>query len=623
MSTLFHEPIEVGESNSPDTINDRLAALDSAIATLDEAFDDLITGSGTSDAETLAARTSINYKAGTPPSTLATTISYAATDIYNVKAYGAVGNGITNDRAAIQAAIDAAYNAGGGIVFLPRGTYYLDSSGGVCLTVKDYVTLRGAGAKSILDFHGSDGADCITMAGMINAGVENLRIQNLIAVSGHCAITSDANTQSMVVRNVIIRGNTITKAISNIVANGTTLTVTASNHGFATGDDVYVYGTGTTGNTTTLDVLWDSITVTDANTFTHSTSRTNSAATGVAQKTTWFDGIRIQGTDAIVDGCEITTGFYSAIRHGETANRAKVTRCTIRDGFRGIMFDEGTPGAAYNIVAHNHLDALKQAAGKIESTCAHNIVCDNTITNCSNLAYADATFEIVGPYSTFERNHMFFTSPISVSAIDTVTTPGHITIRDNVVEAHNGTVINIRTGMTFCEVVGNQINGGARGIQAVGSNIMIAGNRISNMVDYGIVIANITYFVVQNNTIINVTNLNGIRLTNACNYGTIMANIIVNVGTDGINQGNSGDPGSYVAFIGNVIADVGNAAGAGYSMSFSANAPKMAVVGNVAFDTPETSNIRGTSLSSAVLIGNATQKGVLVSGTTVTNTNNL
>ncbi|MCP2328763.1 polygalacturonase [Hamadaea flava] len=47
--------------------------------------------------------------------------AFAAT--YNVKNYGATGNGSTNDSAAIQKAIDAAAAAGGGIVQFPSGTY--------------------------------------------------------------------------------------------------------------------------------------------------------------------------------------------------------------------------------------------------------------------------------------------------------------------------------------------------------------------------------------------------------------------------------------------------------------------------------------------------------------------
>lgn len=50
--------------------------------------------------------------------------------IYNVKnpAYGAVGDGVTNDQTAIAAAHAAAVAAGGGIVFFPKGTYLITTA---------------------------------------------------------------------------------------------------------------------------------------------------------------------------------------------------------------------------------------------------------------------------------------------------------------------------------------------------------------------------------------------------------------------------------------------------------------------------------------------------------------
>jgi hypothetical protein len=63
---------------------------------------------------------------------------------YNVKdpAYGARGDGTTNDTAAIQAAINAAIAAGGGEVYFPAGTYVVSPT----LTVTSGVGVRLVGA---------------------------------------------------------------------------------------------------------------------------------------------------------------------------------------------------------------------------------------------------------------------------------------------------------------------------------------------------------------------------------------------------------------------------------------------------------------------------------------------
>ena len=61
--------------------------------------------------------------------------------VYNVKAWGATGNGTTDDTVAIQAALSAAGTAGGGIVLLPPGTYLVSQQ----LVLQNNVALRGSG----------------------------------------------------------------------------------------------------------------------------------------------------------------------------------------------------------------------------------------------------------------------------------------------------------------------------------------------------------------------------------------------------------------------------------------------------------------------------------------------
>jgi hypothetical protein len=56
-------------------------------------------------------------------STTARSLADRFADVVNVLDYGATGDGVTNDRTAINAAFTAIANAGGGTIFFPKGTY--------------------------------------------------------------------------------------------------------------------------------------------------------------------------------------------------------------------------------------------------------------------------------------------------------------------------------------------------------------------------------------------------------------------------------------------------------------------------------------------------------------------
>jgi parallel beta-helix repeat protein len=68
--------------------------------------------------------------------------------IYNVQDFGAKGDGITDDTAAIQAAVDAAHAAGGGSVYLPTGIYIVHGGATAtdgCIRIYDNTTVYGDG----------------------------------------------------------------------------------------------------------------------------------------------------------------------------------------------------------------------------------------------------------------------------------------------------------------------------------------------------------------------------------------------------------------------------------------------------------------------------------------------
>lgn len=88
--------------------------------------------------------------------------------IINVKSgqYGATGDGVTNDRTAIAAAITACTTSKG-TVYLPAGTYVMTS--GITLSGFTDCSIRGAGREAtVIDCSSVTGADCFTSGTTLN-----------------------------------------------------------------------------------------------------------------------------------------------------------------------------------------------------------------------------------------------------------------------------------------------------------------------------------------------------------------------------------------------------------------------------------------------------------------------
>jgi hypothetical protein len=97
--------------------------------------------------------------------------------VYNVKSpvYGAVGDGVVNDQAGIQAALAAAVAAGGGIVFFPKGTYLISTAMawdnrvammGVGQGVSIITTSSAANARMVTFTSGSAQASPVVISGL-------------------------------------------------------------------------------------------------------------------------------------------------------------------------------------------------------------------------------------------------------------------------------------------------------------------------------------------------------------------------------------------------------------------------------------------------------------------------
>jgi hypothetical protein len=110
----------------------------------------------------------------------------------NVKDFGAVGDGVTNDAAAFAAAIAAVASTGQSI-YVPAGTYVIGSA----LTSTGHLNMFGDGDKSILDFSGATIAgSCITVSGALT------QIQNISSASIYGLTVTFASAPSLAIDDV-------------------------------------------------------------------------------------------------------------------------------------------------------------------------------------------------------------------------------------------------------------------------------------------------------------------------------------------------------------------------------------------------------------------------------------
>lgn len=126
-------------------------------------------------------------------------------DCYNVKNYSATGDGVADDTAEIQAAIDALELAGGGALYFPPGTYKISST----LTFNasksrifgDFATIAPNMASSI----------CLNISGTGGAEITDILVEGLRFVTTSTASTSGSQQCIQVnhARRVVIRNNYI------------------------------------------------------------------------------------------------------------------------------------------------------------------------------------------------------------------------------------------------------------------------------------------------------------------------------------------------------------------------------------------------------------------------------
>lgn len=255
--------------------------------------------------------------------------------------YGAAGDGTTDDRPAIQAAIDAVNSAGGGLVWLPQGNYLINTP----LTMKSNVVLKGVGTGASRIICGTGTVNYAIYA----SGAELFAISDLTINPG--------NSTSTGIDGIYATGCSLFRMenleIINARDNGINLAGTSANGNI---NNCYFYECGNT-NASSNKNLAIAIEGTDSESPTTDINITNCTAKqcGYTPGGTTFGGggfLAGQYTDYInFSNCRTISCHYNGFRL--EGQRAKLTNCHVLDngGTYGFVFRGPTAeGANLSVV---------------------------------------------------------------------------------------------------------------------------------------------------------------------------------------------------------------------------------------------------------------------------------
>ena len=174
----------------------------------------------------------------------------------NVKddAYGAKGDGSTDDTVAIQAAITAV-SATGGIVFFPPGTYIVSNA----LTVNSYIVFAGAGDHATnISMSSVTNKDCFSGVDVSNVSFRDLTLTGPGSGSGkgiNFTRSSNPATAYIACSNLkILNWGSDGAAISNPIVSTFSRIITQTNGGY--GLNLYGVVSGASGTSCSLDACY-------------------------------------------------------------------------------------------------------------------------------------------------------------------------------------------------------------------------------------------------------------------------------------------------------------------------------------------------------------------------------
>ena len=156
--------------------------------------DDLVVTDDASVGGDLTVTGAISGNVTSTGSTTARSLATRFAEVVNVKDYGAVGDGVTDDTAAIQAAVDA-----GTVIYFPTGIYVVDPTTGV--EVKGGLTITGDGKCNSLLLSANTSAGSIIKrdfdTGGTNEYIKGVLVKDIGIVLNHVQPADPSNADQI------------------------------------------------------------------------------------------------------------------------------------------------------------------------------------------------------------------------------------------------------------------------------------------------------------------------------------------------------------------------------------------------------------------------------------------
>jgi parallel beta-helix repeat protein len=470
-----------------------------------------------------------------------------------VRHFGAVGDGVTSDRTAIQAALSAVGGAGGGVVYLPGGTYLVSTSLQMSL---DNVALIGAGVESEIKLANGSDTQVIVIAGdgvMCRDFAINGNRTNQTTAAAAIQIDNTAAVNSVELRGLRIKdvygqgirsGPTDTGyAITGLVVADCNITNT-KNHAILLNWDTP--GARIIGNyIDTVDTGDNGVWI--GNESNHSLIEGNvilnvggmgievwhnleghvSVVGNVVRDADDFGISLAQSPYSTVQGNTVDTTGEIGIEVSESDNSAVTGNTVLSAGTNGIALNGDTttvPAISRNCsVVGNTIDdagdsgiSLSGIGGGANLGYGH-VIADNVIRGTQTATSGHADIRVVGSIH----------SKVTISG-------------NHIVKDENGNAIDGCDGLVC---VGNRIEyqGSLTGIAINNGNYddaLISGNIVAGTLNTGITIVNATNTLVIGNRIDGTTS-NGITAIGAANTCAVIGNVVRNASGADINNGSN------------------------------------------------------------------------------------